>query len=324
MAEDAESSQLSSPAETDLLQVLQRHDFDGAIAVSGGRFDGASYRSEEVWPWASVTKQIMAVLVMQEVEAGTIDLDKPVSTYLASWPLDQFDAPSLRQLLRHQSGLYDPEDDDGFVWENARPLDPRICVERRNRAPGGSFNYSNCDTLWVGRVLEEVTGTDLPGLFRERIAEPLGMEQAGFAGPELKLARSADGTSALEISFYGASGGLVGTPADLLKFDQALINGTLLSDAARAEMWRGDPTLGYTALGQWDVAVPLAGCEGTVRVIERRGAIQGYQARNFIFPDLDIAMVVFIGRSEADFPFGEPWSGNGLSYDLLSATACKR
>ena len=317
----------SSPAiaqrvSTELAPILEKHDFQGALQISGGRLDGAKFEVGYLWPWASVTKQVVAVMVMQEVEAGKLALDVPVSTYLNDWPMGGREAPTLRQLLQHQSGLYDPEDDAGFVWDTAAPIDPMMCVAQRQTAPGGAFNYNNCDFLLVGRILEASTGTDMPTLFETRFRKPLKMKKARFAYSRILLGPTTGRPGAEGIEHYGAAGGLVGTPEDLLKFDRALMSGKLLSEQSRAEMWRGDPDLGYTALGQWDATLPLAGCSEPVRIIERRGAIDGYQARNFILPDLGIAIVAFVGRSEGQYDFGEPWSQSGLSYELLSAAAC--
>ena len=309
--------------------VLSAYALDGEVAVTGGAFDGLVWTSEgrepgATWPWASVTKQLVATVVMQEVEAGRLDLDTPVSKWLADWPESGPPAPSLRQLLRHQSGLYDPEDDPAFDWTGAKPLDPMLCVLRRTRAPGGDFDYTNCDTLLAARVLERTTGQDVAALIHRRLVEPVGMGKAGFVTAAMHLAPGVGAAPPQEIADYGAAGGFSGTAQDLLAFDRALMEGRLLSEEARAEMWRGDPQLGYTALAQWDATLPLHGCEVPVRIIERRGAIAGYQARNFILPERGIALVVFAGQSEADYDFGEVWSGKGLSFDLLSAVACRK
>ena len=319
----ASSPEAMERARGELQPIFDRYDYDGVIQVSGGRLDGARVGAMRVWPWASITKQVVATIVMQEVEADRLSLDAPVSDYLADWPDTRTIAPTLRQLLRHQSGLYDPESDPTFDVRSALPIDPLLCVERRTGAPGGAFAYNNCDTLLVGKVLEATTRHSMGQLFHERIAAPLGLASSGFVTAQAPLARSRDDDlRAEEIAFYGAAGGLAGTPSDLIAFSRGLLEGRLLGEAARAEMWRGDPELGYTALGQWDATLPLEGCEEPVRIIERRGAIPGYQARNYILPDKDVILVAFIGRSEARYPFGEPWSREGLGYDLLSAAAC--
>lgn len=314
--------------EARIAALVEAAGFEGEIAISADellpqyhlRTDG---ERGTIWPWASVTKQIVATLVMQEVEAGRLDLDRPVAAYLDGWPDGEPAAPTLRQLLRHQSGLVNPETREDFVQVGATPIDPTICLDGRT-APGGAFAYNNCDTLWVGRVLEAVTGKSVGALFAERMAGPLTMRGAGFPATTTPIAPSDEGAGTRVIASYGAAGGLVGTAQDLLKFDIALMEGRFLSDTARAEMWRGDPQLGDAALGQWAFTATIPGCDGPVRIIERRGAIPGYQARNFILPDHDFALVAFTPRSEGDFAFGEIWSGEGFSHDLLAATACAR
>ena len=57
-----------------------------------------------------------------------------------------------------------------------------------------------------------------------------------------------------------------------------------------------------------------------MRIIERRGAIGGVQVRNFIMPELGIAMALF--GDQAEFDFGEVWQGKGFSYDMLSLAVC--
>ena len=63
-----------------------------------------------LWPWASVTKQVMAALAMTEVDRGRIALDAPVSRYLAAFRARGQASPTVRQLLQHRAGLRNPED----------------------------------------------------------------------------------------------------------------------------------------------------------------------------------------------------------------------
>ena len=118
----------------------------------------------------------------------------------------------------------------------------------------------------------------------------------------------------------GIGGALVGTVADALAFDRALMNGTLVSDKGTALMWTGDPALGFVALGALSFSAPLAGCEGDVKLVERRGSVDGVQMRNIIAPDEQLALLVFTDNADAEF--GEIWQGKGVSYDLASAAFC--
>lgn len=281
-----------------------------------------------LWPWASVTKQVMAVLAMTEVDRGGLSLDVPASRYLAVLGPAKH-APTVRQLLQHRAGLRNPEDspkdkDGSPNWYTTGPTGLGWCLKGRT-APGGDWRYNNCDTIVLGAILEKVSGKSVPSLFEERIAKPLGMQATSFAPvPEGKI-RSVPAvaiTPEEQATFvrFGAAGGLIGPTTDLLKFDRALLTGKLVSPAARAEMWKGDPKLGYMGLAQWAFDAPLKGCAKPVRLIERRGGIGRFQVRNILIPERDMTVILF--TANADQEFGEIWQGKGLSHDLLAAAVC--
>ena len=155
------------------------------------------------------------------------------------------------------------------------------------------------------------------------IAAPLGLELTGgypeevftrwgFLGEEHEPAR--------DLSIYGASAGLDGGVDDLIKIAAALMRGDLLGKEAMAQMWDGDPALGFMALGQWVFAVALEGFAEPVRIVERRGDIGAVRVQNFILPEKELAVVAF--SQAKPFEFGEVWMGSSFSYDLLSAAAC--
>lgn len=314
----------------------------GEVLIS--RFDKVTYRGRwgaEVtaargkWRYASVTKQLIATLVMQEVAAGRVDLDTPVATYLPGFRSANAGKVTVRQLLRHQSGLPNPDDTAPSDAPDAVPAydtrgfagsrDPLTgyCAGPVKRAPGGKWEYNNCDYVVVGALLEAVTGQTWQRLVRQRLALPLGMIDTGaFPTPAPVVGGSIAGRpdSDIDLTAFGAAAGLYGSVRDLWRFDRALMTGKLLPEKARAEMWDGRPELGSIALGQWAFTARLQGCEHPTRIVERRGQIGGVQVRNFILPDWDAVVIVFVNHAEVDF--GEVWQGKGLSYDLLSAGVC--
>lgn len=336
--------------------------FDGEVLVGigdevvyrrvVGLADRASRRAHRVgdpWRWASVSKQVTGVLAMQQVQAGALSLDATLDTVLPGFVAPNAARITVRDLLRHTSGLPNPDDtaDDGHGMprfysatfaRDQRPLDAALayCAGLPKAAPGAGFAYDNCDTLVLQAILERVTGQPYDALLTARIATPLGLSSLAVRMDGSDLARAgatatqatlqtgylADGSRepAINLATFGAGGALIGTADDLWRFDRALIEGTLLDAAATATLWTGEPTLGYVALGAWSFAAPLKGCTGSVRLIERRGAIGGVQVRNLIAPDLHAALVVFSNTSATDF--GELWQGRGLGYDLASAAFC--
>jgi CubicO group peptidase (beta-lactamase class C family) len=270
------------------------------------------------WRWASVTKQITATIAMQDVAAGRLDLDAPITRYLPAFKGTTGKRITVGMLLGHTSGLPDSNAGDGAAFRpGARVLPDAVCAGAVRDQPGKSFNYDNCDYIIAGRVLEVVNRKPYAQLLTERITKPLGMTSVRIAGPHV----AGLGEAPVNLAAYGAAGATTGTIRDLWRFDQALINGKLLPATDRAKMWEGRPQYGYAALGQWAYDVKLRGYDASQRLIERRGAIGGVQVRNYILPERNIVLIAMTNRDKTDF--GELWQSAGLGYELLSAAACK-
>lgn len=333
---DARSALPQSSAADRALSALLDSGFRGAVAVETGNgpieFGSLSSGPDTApgahrpWPWASVTKQVLAVLVMQQVEAGTIDLETPADTYLPDLG-SNVPSPTVRQLLQHRSGLPNPddspEDATGFPsFYSDGPTGLDWCIADRT-APTEEWRYNNCDYIVLGAILERVTGTPIEALVEEKIGTPSGWSDTALL--RVGSARDFQGRDAIymnRIARYGSSAGLVGPLEDMVRFDRALMSGKLLSPQARASLWDGDPALGYMALGQWAFEAPLKGCDAPVKIVERRGNIGKYQVRNIILPDRDLAIA--LATADEGFDFGEIWSGSGAMHDTLSAVACQQ
>lgn len=300
-----------------------------AIAVAAQNGDGTARKANGLWRWASITKQVVAVLVLREVQAGRIDLDQPVKRYLPDFAAANAERITVRQLLRHQSGLPNPDDSpagaDGvpafYQADGGDALD--YCAAAPKGQPGGRWEYNNCDYIVAGALLEKVTGSPWTRGVATAIAQPLGLQTLDRFPTDLPTAPgfvAGKPEAPRDLSRYGASGALFGSMSDLLKFDLALADGKLLDRQRRDLLWDGQADLGFIALGQWVFDAPLRGCSAPVRIVERRGAIGGVQVRNFILPDQEIAVALFTDQDT--FDFGEIWQRKGLSHDMLSLAAC--
>ncbi|WP_375289738.1 serine hydrolase domain-containing protein [Qipengyuania sp.] len=322
-----------------LLELLSASGFEGVIGYSSAP---GSYNLFEVgksgvrglasegaaWPWASMTKQVLAVMVLQEAEDGKLALDEPLSRYLPSSGNAPV-SPTIQQLLQHRSGLRNPDDspvhkDEWPSFYTSGATGPAWCSAERGAPLAEGWRYNNCDYIVLGAVLEKVTGNSLAALFEQRIAKPAGLERTSFATP--RAAAALPGSEAiygLVLSRFGAAGGLIGTVTDMLRFDRALLEGKLLGADAREVLWTGDPALGYMALGQWVFDAPIKGCAAPVHIVERRGAIGKYQVRNIILPESSMAIALVTDLSEKDYDFGEVWTGEGPMHDVLTVLACQ-
>jgi D-alanyl-D-alanine carboxypeptidase len=319
---------------------LERSGFSGSVLLAdqrsvllfrsmgiADRATGRAITTSDRWRWASVSKQITAALVLREVDAGRIALDAPVGTYLTTFANAARASITVRQLLQHTSGLPNPDagprDADGmpraYRERGANVGDAayaRLCTGAAVAPPGTRFDYNNCDYLVLGALLRARTGKATPELLA-------GLLGAAWSADARETVRGYLTTTTAEPSFelatYGSAGALTGTLDALLAFDRMLL-GTMLSPAAKRELWRGEPQFGYAALGAWAFEASLGGCAAPVRLVERRGDIGGIQVRNVLMPDRDLVVILFTNR--ADVEFGEVWQGRGLMYDALSAAAC--
>ena len=317
--------------------VTDRHRTTFARVVSApGRPHVAGAR----WRWASVTKQVTATLVLQQVSQGRLSLDTPLSVALPAFHGPTASAVTVGMLLRHTSGLPNPDDTPTTVAGGFPDFYRRTgadvggtkdalgyCAGPAKAAPGAGFSYDNCDYIVLGAVLEQVTGRPYAALLRDRVSRPLHLQSLALARGDRPAPPTTPGfldASKPEPDFilatFGAAGALYGKAEDLASFDRALLGRKLLSETATAQAWDGDPRLGYVALGAWSFKAPLAGCAGPVRLVERRGEIGGVEVRNLLAPDLGRALVVFADRSDLDF--GEIWQGRGLDYALAAAAFC--
>ena len=130
---------------------------------TGGKIDSLT-----VFQAASLTKVAFAYGVMHLVEQGKLDPDKPLSSYYV-YPDLQYDARAARvtarQVLSHTSGLPN--------WRNGDTL-------KFKYNPGERWNYSGEGFVWLGKVVEHITGKELEPWLQETVLHPLGMERSGF------------------------------------------------------------------------------------------------------------------------------------------------
>ncbi len=146
---------------------------------------------------ASLSKWVSAWGVMTLVEAGKLDLDKPVGTYLKRWklPKGEFDndAVTVRRLLSHTAGLADGLGYGGFApgtevqsLEDSltRASDASPDADGRVRvgiAPGTKWRYSGGGYTLLQLIVEEVSGEPFESYMRRAVFQPLGMNRSTYS-----------------------------------------------------------------------------------------------------------------------------------------------
>lgn len=282
-------------------------------------------RVDSVFRLASISKQVTAILVMQEVGAGRLTLDETLGMSWPDFPNADARTVTLRQLLMHTSGLPNPDDVVGFYnAENAgkghmRSAAQSVCSQPLKQKPGEKFEYNNCDYLVLGALLEKITGSDYETLVRARMFSPSVMVTAGVYSPDTRaLANHAQGVvdgksdGVVNPAAYGAAGGLFGTARDVWQLNRAFAAGRLIDEPAREAMTR--PNQWGAALGVWSYMLKTT--KGRViRIVERQGWIGGIRVVNLL--DLNSNTSVIVMSTQGDFDLSQSWTGKGVAAELM-------
>ena len=206
---------------------------------------GRKVRVTDRFAIRSVTKSFVVTRVLQLAAAGRVALDDPISAYYPGVPNGH--RITLRHLANMTSGLFnytrDPAWQKAFV---ANPLrrwtDPEIIAyalaHKPNFQPGAAYEYSNTNTLLLGRVIKKVTTRPVGPTLATHIFDPLKLGSTSYLyGTRIPNPRVLgyqgfeNGRPAnFDVNFtsLGASGAMASTAADLRVWGRALVEGTLL------------------------------------------------------------------------------------------------
>ncbi|WP_449066629.1 serine hydrolase domain-containing protein, partial [Planomonospora algeriensis] len=162
---------------------------DGEIAWFGarGRVDGygadggdgaqqpAAPTVHTQYRIGSITKSMVAVVVMRLRDEGRLDLLDPIGKHVPGTPADEV---TVAQLLSHTSGL--TAEPPGQWWERTpgMPFAELLALlgpEAARHRPGRRYHYSNLGFGLLGELVARHRGTDWAAAVREEVLRPLGM-----------------------------------------------------------------------------------------------------------------------------------------------------
>ncbi|MEW2398546.1 serine hydrolase domain-containing protein [Streptomyces sp. NPDC046862] len=249
-------------------RVEDKHGTWTATAGVGNLRTGQPPGPRDHYRVGSISKTFIATVLLQLEAEGELSLDDSVEKWLPGVVRgDDYDAGkiSVRQLLSHTSGIYDVLKDSEFQRRvfSEEFLDHRydtwtaesmVAMALRNKPdfdPGKGWKYSNTNYILAGMIIKRVTGNTYRDEIRQRIIEPLGLKGTRSPGTDPRLPRphsrgytkfSKDpGAPIHDVTEYnpsvmGASGDMISTSADLIRFNTELLSGGLLPKAQLSEM----------------------------------------------------------------------------------------
>jgi CubicO group peptidase (beta-lactamase class C family) len=238
-----------------------------------------------IFHWASITKTFTGIAIMQLRDRGRLSLDDPVVKYLPELravhnPFGSMEAITIRMLMSHTSGFqtstwpwagdqawqpFEPQH-----WSQVVAMLPYMPIEFR---PGSKYGYSNPGVMFLGQVIERITGDDFEVYIDKNILKPLDMPRSFFDTAPYHLVSSRshsyfwkDGRPVearfdFDTGVTVSNGGLNASLPDMARYVDFLIG-----NPARRGVY--DVVLKRASLEEmWEPAADVEdGPEGTVRI----------------------------------------------------------
>lgn len=193
----------------------------------------------------SITKQFTAMLILQLVAEGKLDLQEPITKYLPDYPKASGDIITTHHLLTHTSGIPNYTSFPKFMQDESRnPYTPEEFVKKFDEkdldfAPGEKYRYSNSGYFLLGVLVEKLSGKTYEQMLQDKIFAPLNMNNTGFDNHGDILKNRATGyekhgknyvnSRYIDMTIPYAAGSMYSTVEDLYKWDKALYTTKLLS-----------------------------------------------------------------------------------------------
>ena len=316
---------------------------NGRIVFSGGagiadRNTDASVTPATVFNIGSVSKVLTATAVMQLIERGQVGIDDPIQKYVPAFP-DKGAPITIRHLVTQTSGIRHYLNETARSqarYTHAQSLalfkdDPLLF------RPGAFYFYSSYGVNLLQGVIEKVSGLAFEQYMTKNIWEPTEMRNTRLDIPERPVPNRAKAYQvstggrqawANDLSYAYASGGMLSTAEDLVRFGVALNHARLISRESLARMYETllDPVMRYEPGGapsrmdfQQAFMWRIRSAPDGRRYFHHPGSVNGFNAHLAIFPDEDVVVSILFNADDDAPPPGQP-SLTGLRGMLVLAS----
>lgn len=235
---------------------------------------------------ASFTKPFTAMLILQLMEDGQIELEGKLTDYLPEFTVKGGENITIHQLLTHTAGITgewripDLVDIEKKYYSREKLLE---CIMKRDLVykPGTKSEYSNFGYALLGLVIEKVSGKSYEEVLYEKICNPSGMKNTLSDVTSQPISKRAIGynynyftgieeASFLDMSFVFGYGHLLSTVEDLYLFDKALYTNKLLTESSKK--------LFFDKYGWFSERYSIGNVSKKIRSYTLDGSINGFQS----------------------------------------------
>jgi len=297
-----------------LASLLAGMDFSGTLLVSKGDDillreavnaaaidDAQDVNLDTRFAIASMTKSFTAALVLKLVDEGKLGLDQTLDDLLPDFGVPYAQDVTLRHLLQNRSGIPHYVDIPGwFDTEVKRTFTDETFMETLEALdlkfpPGSDYLYSNVNYYLLALIIDQYSGMSYEAYLQSQILDPLGMSYTGQIyedadGLAANYLKNDDGSYEIipvvnPVLFRGTAS-MVSVADDLLAWGQAVIDGSIYSDAAAAEAFDADTPMA------WNVAKLPVREEQAVDVLFYNGRLIGYLSLIMLVPEEDGVIII--------------------------------
>ena len=264
--------------------------------------------TENVFQLGSITKQFTAVAILMLHQQQKLNVTDPISKYIPDYPAGN--KITIHHLLTHTSGIKDFTKMKALNEIAQKDLSPLEMVNFfKNEAvdfkPGEKFEYNNSGYVILGYLIELVTGDKYANYIQKNIFDQLAMVNSRYASDRMTIKNRAYGyqkkgndyvnKTSISFNIPYASGALMSTVTDMVKWQNAISNHKLLnkemSNLAFTKKYLNDGSVINYGYG-WH----LSDINGRASR-EHGGSIFGFKTMGVYIPNDDIYV---IGLSNCD------------------------
>lgn len=269
---------------------------------------GVDMNTENIFQLGSITKQFTAVAILMLEEQHLLSTQDPISKYIPDYP--NGDKITIHHLLTHTSGIKDFTKMKSISQIAQKDLSPKELVdffknEPVDFSPGEKFEYNNSGYAVLGYVIELTSKDTYEHFIQKNIFAKAGMTNSRYASDVAIIKKRAYGyqqknnqyVNKTRISFNipYASGSLISTIGDMLKWQTALNQNTLLKASSSKKAFTAYQLNNGTSIHYgygWHIS-QINGAPSR----EHGGSVFGFKTMGVYLPQQDIYV---IGLSNCD------------------------
>ena len=247
---------------------------------------------------ASLTKQFTAVAILLLEEQGKLKITDFIKKYMADAPSD-WNKVTLFHLLNHTSGIpnYTSFPDFAAFTTSTKTPEQQINFFRNkplNFQPGSNFEYNNSGYVLLGYLIEKISGQSYQDFVLNNIFKILEMNDSGYDSHSEIILHRASGymvstngirnADFLDMSIPYSAGSLYSTTHDLLRWEQSLFGGKILSAESLKKMmvpFKNDYAFGVRIYSL-----------NEHKIISHAGGTSGFNTKLIYSPDDKLTVIV--------------------------------